>query len=209
MTDPDVTFAIWNGRGLNSPAHRLAVYQAISPANAAVVCIQETKMAVISDRVVRECLGTSFDKFFFLPADGTRGGILLAWQSALVSVSHPHFTANALTARVTVGSDQSWWFTGVYGPQSEADKRAFLQELHDIRDLHVGPWLVAGDFNLIVEPADKSRGCLHRSMMARFRRALSSLELKELYLNGRRFTWSNERELPTLEKLDRVFSTVD
>jgi hypothetical protein len=46
-------------------------------------------------------------------------------------------------------------------------------------------------------------------MMARFRRALSSLELKELYLNGRRFTWSNERELPTLEKLDRVFSTVD
>jgi hypothetical protein len=46
-------------------------------------------------------------------------------------------------------------------------------------------------------------------MMSRFRRALSTLELKELYLNGRRFTWSNEREQPTLEKLDRVFSTVD
>jgi hypothetical protein len=89
------------------------------------------------------------------------------------------------------------------------DKRAFLQELQDIRDLHIGPWLVAGDFNLIVDPADKRRGCLHRSMMARFRRALSSLELKELYLNGRRYTWSNERELPTLEKLDRVFSTMD
>jgi hypothetical protein len=43
-------------------------------------------------------------------------------------------------------------------------------------------------------------------MMARFRRALSSLELKELYLNGRRYIWSNERELSTLEKLDRVFS---
>jgi hypothetical protein len=46
-------------------------------------------------------------------------------------------------------------------------------------------------------------------MMNRFRRALSTLELKELYLNGHRFTWSNEREQPTLEKLDRVFSTVD
>jgi hypothetical protein len=91
----------------------------------------------------------------------------------------------------------------------QTQTRAFLQELHDIRDLHIGPWLVVGDFNLIVDPANKSRGCLHRSMMARFRRALSSLELKELYLNGRRFTWSNERELPTLEKLDRVFSTVD
>jgi hypothetical protein len=63
---PDISFAIWNGRGLNSPARRLAIFQAISPANAAVVCIQETKMAVISDRVVRDCLGPSFDKFFFL-----------------------------------------------------------------------------------------------------------------------------------------------
>jgi hypothetical protein len=46
-------------------------------------------------------------------------------------------------------------------------------------------------------------------MMARFQRTVSALELKELYLNGRRFTWSNEREHPTLEKLDRVFLTVD
>jgi hypothetical protein len=126
MTDPDISFAIWNGRGLNSPARRLAVYQAISPAKAVVVCIQETKMVVISDHVVRECLGSSFDKFFFLPTDGTREGILLAWQSALVSVSHPHFTMNALIARISIGGDQSWWFTGVYGPESDVDKRAFL-----------------------------------------------------------------------------------
>jgi hypothetical protein len=96
-----------------------------------------------------------------------------------------------------------------YMAPRQTQTRAFLQELHDIRDLHIGPWLVVGDFNLIVDPANKSRGCLHRSMMARFRRALSSLELKELYLNGRMFTWSNERELPMLQKLDRVFSTVD
>jgi hypothetical protein len=44
--------------------------------------------------------------------------------------------------------------------------------------------LVGGDFNLIMDPADKSRGCLHRTMMGRFRRALLALELKELYLNG-------------------------
>jgi hypothetical protein len=59
MSDPDISFAIWDGRGLNSPARRLAVYQAISLANAAMVCIQETNMAVIFDHVVRECLGPS------------------------------------------------------------------------------------------------------------------------------------------------------
>jgi hypothetical protein len=46
-------------------------------------------------------------------------------------------------------------------------------------------------------------------MMAKFRRSLSALELKELYLNLRCFTWSNEREQPTLEKLDRAFSSVN
>jgi hypothetical protein len=62
---------------------------------------------------------------------------------------------------------------------------------------------------MIVDAADKNQGVLHQRMMGRFRRSLSDLELKELYLNGRRFTWSNERQHPTLERLDRVFSTVD
>jgi exonuclease III len=119
MDFSDVCVAIWNARGLNSSARRLAVYQAISPSRPAVVCLQETKMAVITDRVVREALGPSFDGFYFLPAAGTRGGILLAWQSALVSVSNPHLTENAITAHVTVGDGDRWWFTGVYGPQSE------------------------------------------------------------------------------------------
>jgi endonuclease/exonuclease/phosphatase family metal-dependent hydrolase len=127
----------------------------------------------------------------------------------VVSVSNPHLSANAITARVTIGESRSWWFTGVYGPQHDIDKIAFLQELQDSRDLHAGPWVVAGDFNLIVDPRDKNQGILHRRMMGRFRRTLSNLDLKEVYLNGRRFTWSNERAQPTLEKLDRVFTTVD
>jgi hypothetical protein len=35
-------------------------------------------MAVISDRVVRESLGPSFDSLYYLPVMGTRGGVLLA-----------------------------------------------------------------------------------------------------------------------------------
>jgi len=42
----------------------------------------------------------------------------------------------------------------VYDPQADADKRLFLQELSDIRDLDQGPWMAADDFNLIVDAAD-------------------------------------------------------
>ncbi|XP_073359839.1 uncharacterized protein [Aegilops tauschii subsp. strangulata] len=45
--------------------------------------------------------------------------------------------------------------------------------------------------------------------MGRFRAKLNRLELKEMYLNGRKFTWSNERENVTVEKIDHVFMTSD
>jgi hypothetical protein len=38
-------------------------------------------------------------------------------------------------------------------------------------------------------------------------RLVNDLELKEIPLFGRRYTWSNEREAPTLIKLDRVLCT--
>lgn len=42
-------------------------------------------------------------------------------------------------------------------------------------------------------------------MMMRFWAKLNLLELKELYLNGRRYTWSNKRQEATLEKIDHIF----
>jgi hypothetical protein len=41
--------------------------------------------------------------------------------------------------------------------------------------------------------------------MGHFRRLLNDLELSELHLSGRLFTWSNERLHPTLERIDRMF----
>jgi hypothetical protein len=43
----------------------------------------------------------------------------------------------------------------------------------------LGPWLVAGDFNLIYREEDKNNGNLDRAMMGRFRRWLNDLALKE------------------------------
>ena len=45
--------------------------------------------------------------------------------------------------------------------------------------------------------------------MARFRRTVDALELRDIHLHGRTYTWSNERSDPTLVKLDRVLTTVD
>jgi hypothetical protein len=146
---------------------------------------EEAKLRVDSRTTVDWCLGREFNDFFFLPADGTRGGILVAWKSVVDSLSNPHYSDNAIIARVGGPGSPGWWLIKVYGPQSDADKCFFLQELKDIRDLHPGPWEVSGDFNLIVDAADKNNANLNRCMMGKFWRLLSELDLKEIYLNGR------------------------
>jgi hypothetical protein len=69
--------------------------------------------------------------------------------------------------------------------------------------------LIWGDFNLIYQAEDKNNGRLNRRLMRTFRQFLDDMELQELHLKGRRCTWSNERECPTLVRLDRVFVSED
>jgi hypothetical protein len=100
-----------------------------------------------------------------------------------------------------------WWFTGVYGPHQDNLKSSFLQELKEIKDTCVGPWIIGGDFNLIFREEDKNNSNINRAMLGDFHRLINSLDLKEIHLKGRRYTWSNQRDAPTLVKLDHVFCT--
>lgn len=61
-----------------------------------------------------------------------------------------------------------------------------------------------GDFNLILQAAGKNNTRVNRCLMGRFRQLVDDLELKEVHLNGRAFTWLNARERPTLERIDKV-----
>jgi hypothetical protein len=69
--------------------------------------------------------------------------------------------------------------------------------------------LLCGDFNLIYRDEEKSNDNLNRRMMARFWHLLNDLALKELYLNGRKYMWSNGQTPPTWVLLDRFFCTTD
>jgi exonuclease III len=102
-----------------------------------------------------------------------------------------------------------WTMTGVYGPQSEQDKISFLEEIKTLRQgLHDQPeWLIVGDFNLIYKADDKNNSRLNRSLMGKLL-VLQDLDLKELSLNGRKFTWTsnqNPQVDPMMTRIDRAF----
>ncbi|KAJ1287483.1 hypothetical protein BS78_02G013300 [Paspalum vaginatum] len=157
-----------------------------------------------------EMLGSAFD-YVALPSVGLSGGILVAWRRDIWSVTTVVTRTWSITAKVGLLSSESlnWWLTVVYGPCSDASKRDFLQELCDVRSSRPGPWLVGGDFNMIYMAADKNSGRLNRRVMRWFSSFLNDAGLSELHLNGRLFTWSNERDHPTLERIDRVFASPD
>jgi hypothetical protein len=62
---------------------------------------------------------------------------------------------------------------------------------------------------MILRASEKNNDRLDRNTMARFREFVSSHELKEVYMHGGLFTWSNERERPTLTRIDRALVSID
>lgn len=62
---------------------------------------------------------------------------------------------------------------------------------------------------MIYLATDKNAGTLCRGAMRRFQGLIDDLQLSELMLSGRLFAWSNGRDRPTLECLDRAFCTVE
>ena len=67
---------IWNVRGLNSTARQDSLRSLVESTKADIMCIQETKMEIISKQILISALGSSFSHFSFAPSVGASGGIL-------------------------------------------------------------------------------------------------------------------------------------
>jgi exonuclease III len=165
----------WNVRGLNSSIRQDVVRMLVDSAKIDVVCCQETKMQPISRRDILSMLGVEFTEFVFLPSIGNSGGILVAWKRNIGHTRLQRIDNHCVSVQFCKQDGQPWWLTCVYGPQGNSEKIIFLQELRDARAACVGPWVVAGDFNLIYKASDKNNSNLNRDMMGRFRSLINDL----------------------------------
>jgi hypothetical protein len=145
--------------------------------------------------------------YFTIPAIGTRGwgGILVAWRTDTWAASHVLRAQYSLTLKLTpMTLSDVWWPTSIYGPQTDQEKLCFLQEIRGICAGHLGMWLLCGDFNLIYKAVDKNNSWINSRLIVAFCRFLDDLELYELHLQGRLYTWSNEQVHPTLSHIDQA-----
>lgn len=206
MAEQNCVIVNWNVRGLNQSARRQVVRDLVRDTKATIVSLQETKLDHIDRVLVLEILGSAFvDNFVYLPAIGTRGGILLAVHEGHYHLKSSELGVHSVTANIETSSALvDWSITAVYGPQEDNEKIHLLGELRWVKQFVPEKWLLLGDFNMILQATDKSNANLNRRLMGAFRDVVRDLELKELALRGRKFTWSNDR---TQTRIDRAFCT--
>ncbi|KAF8766007.1 hypothetical protein HU200_007942 [Digitaria exilis] len=182
------------------------VHETLRITQAQVVCLQETKLQQI-DSALASFLGAyRFDKFFYKPARGTNGGILMLWKDSFVELQNCKIGRYSVSADATIRHcATSFKLTTVYGPSHAAEKEIFMRHIRNLKPADDTKWLLLGDFNLMYEARDKNNNNLNLRLIRQFRNTINRCELKEIHLQNRKYTWSNERRYPTLVRLDRVF----
>ncbi|KAF3779389.1 Transposon TX1 uncharacterized protein [Nymphaea thermarum] len=141
----------------------------------------------------------------YIPANGVAGGILLAWSPPLTGnvVNVGKYSISAILNGLWPNGPVL--VTAVYGPCVGALRHQLWAELRHARELASLPWLLAGDFNCILSPADSSSPITSGPSMSVFRSFVDQFGLFDVPLINGEFTWSNNRSPPILRRLDRVF----
>nr|CAD1838374.1 unnamed protein product [Ananas comosus var. bracteatus] len=146
------------------------------------------------------------EDFRTLNADGTRGGLLTAWNSALFDCLDKwvgSYSLNVLLRRKIDGKE--FWISNIYGPTSADLKADFFNELLAISERTGEIWTALGDFNVLLSLHDKNGSATNVDEILKFRRVVNEIGLIDLPLLNRTYTWTNGRRNPTLERLDRAF----
>jgi len=82
-----------------------------------VICLQETKLGVVDDRVASAIWGTSPYGFSFQPSASASGGQLTMWDRNLIDVWSTSSFADVLVIRGSViGSCEEFVIANVYAP---------------------------------------------------------------------------------------------
>jgi hypothetical protein len=198
-------FLSWNVRGLGDPLKCDIVKDSLRANLLDLVMLQETKLSNISSFKSSTFLPTDLNTFLSLDASRASRGLLSAWNPNKFKLKSS--IARTFSISVQLESELNatlFWVSNFYGPYLEDERPAFFQEIRDLDQLINGPWRLAGDFNSVRFPYERSS--LHISTNENlFNDIIRDVAIQELPLLDRTFTWSNMQSLPIHCKLDRVF----
>ena len=198
----------WNVRGVNDSSKMKLYKSVVRKQKVDLFCIQETKMQVMSKRVVRSLDPGRFLEWRALNAMGSAGGVLICWDKRSLEILDWEEGQFSISCRFrNVGDGVVWVFTGVYGPFSREERECLWEENGAIRGLWEERWCLGDDFNTIIYQSERSRNGRITSAMRRFAQIINDLGLVDIPLQGGSFTWSGGLNNQSWARLDRFLVT--
>jgi exonuclease III len=129
-----VQILTWNVQGLNDPGKRLRIKHMLKLWKLDIICLQETKLELITTAIVRSLWRCHHVDWMFLGSNGASGGILLMWDKRCVEKSEDVVEIYSVSCKFKNVADQKvWMYTSVYGPNAAKEKSLMWDELAGIR----------------------------------------------------------------------------
>lgn len=200
----------WNTRGLGCPDKCNGVRSMIRFARCDVVCIQESKLNEFNLAYFSSFLPSYLEKScVYINAVNHNGGCIISWRKSYTSLNSwsTRHTCSVVLRQNSSGS--VFTVTNVYGPSVDAQKQDFLRELEELAKTIQQPWCLVGDFNMVRWMIDRSGDYRCLSLMDNFNDLIMRLQLVDIPLKNRDYTWCNKQPDPIFSKIDRCFLTSD
>lgn len=199
----------WNARGLGADEKCNVIKNVIKESRYDICCIQETKWGVYDPRNHARVLPTFFERdCAILLARGTKWGTIISWKRCYSLINSWTITNKVSVVLKQESSGTLMIVTSVYEPSDDDElKKAFMQELSKLSALITYPWILLGDFNLVRRLTDRPRDPTSMALMSLFNDLIRDLEIINIPLTNRAYTWCSKRPVPTFSHTDRVFMT--
>ncbi|KAE8689350.1 Pescadillo-like protein [Hibiscus syriacus] len=161
-----------------------AVMRVVEERKPLVLFIQESKMEVVNQSVVRKMGGNLLTATAVSAAEGSAGGLITLWNEKECQVQeeiiHRRFVAVKGTIDEVLGS---CWFINVYRPSVESEEAFFGELLLFLENLD-SPVCLGGDFNVFMSQEEKIGGAVNLASMFAFREFVSKANLVDLPMVG-------------------------
>jgi hypothetical protein len=175
----------WNIRGLNEGNKRLKVKKFLSLWKVDIVCLQESKLELITTGLVQSLWRCSYVEWCHVASFGASGGILLMWDQRVVTkvdVCLGNFVVACSFRNVDDGL--MWAFAGVYDPNRDNHRRPLWEELAGLMCLWDMPWCIGGHFNITLYQSERLGVAKMRSAMTAFAELLRSRAYGPSFVRG-------------------------
>ena len=200
----------WNSRGLGDLAKHRYLSDMVREEQINFIALMETGRDNFPDVTLKNlCAGREYIWHSMAPHKRS-GGMLLGVDLSVFDIGA--ISEGDFYIKFTLRNKEDgfkWVLYAVYGPAQQKNKESFLAEIANSCSRETLPFIMGGDFNIMRRPEDNNTDNFNPKWPNIFNQVIEVLDLKEIEMSGRQFTWVRHGDNPTQEKLDRVLVSTE